>query len=170
MLSKVLPSTVPVPVLFQPWELLAIQNENEVELAKKERRRLEQRYESLRELITKAFADLRSEEDLNEARKLHEDKLDGADFTSAELFLWTRSILGSRALTMQGARYLVPFADMFNYRPDTRSRKFMNGQHFLDYHKIVKNGGYIARLSQPISWMRDPHSPFQNSRFLQTEV
>ena len=32
-------------------------------------------------------------------------------------FAWAVSIVNSRALTIQGEKYLVPFADMFNYAP-----------------------------------------------------
>ncbi|RHY49161.1 hypothetical protein DYB30_012129 [Aphanomyces astaci] len=33
---------------------------------------------------------------------------------SLDDYIWATSVLGSRALTIQGVRYLVPFADMFN--------------------------------------------------------
>lgn len=31
--------------------------------------------------------------------------------------MWAHSLVSSRALTLHGRKYLVPFADMFNYSP-----------------------------------------------------
>ena len=56
---------------------------------------------------------------------------------SYDWFLWAESIVGSRALSMMGSKHLVPFADMYNYEPQTAERAAESGRHFLKYHKIV---------------------------------
>ena len=38
-------------------------------------------------------------------------------------FAWAVSIVNSRALTIRGEKYLVPFADMFNYSPHKVSER-----------------------------------------------
>ena len=34
-----------------------------------------------------------------------------------DMYLWAAAIIGSRAVHLSGDRFLVPFADMFNYKP-----------------------------------------------------
>lgn len=45
------------------------------------------------------------------------------------------SLVGSRALTLWGKKYMVPFADMYNYQPHAQTREADSGRHFLRYHK-----------------------------------
>lgn len=42
--------------------------------------------------------------------------------------------MDSRALTIRGQKFLVPFADMFNYAPQAETRDADRGSHFLKYH------------------------------------
>ncbi|CAK4404433.1 unnamed protein product [Aphanomyces euteiches] len=53
-----------------------------------------------------------------------------------EQFVWAKAVLNSRALTIRGQRFLVPFADMFNghAHPDVRASN--NGARFLDFHVL----------------------------------
>lgn len=46
-----------------------------------------------------------------------------------ELYLWGIALVGSRALTIHGRKYLVPFADMFNYQPHDVSSRRHKGTH-----------------------------------------
>lgn len=46
------------------------------------------------------------------------------------------TLVDSRALTIRGRKYLVPFADMFNYNPHKDARTADNGAHFLHYHVL----------------------------------
>ena len=55
-------------------------------------------------------------------------------------YLWAKSVVGSRALSMSGKKYLVPLADMFNYQPHASEREANNGANFLKYHQISKDG------------------------------
>lgn len=67
-------------------------------------------------------------------RSALDGKADPSDDSMRERFLWAHSLVGSRALTLQGKKYLVPFADMFNYHPHPHPRHAAGGQHFLKYH------------------------------------
>ena len=51
--------------------------------------------------------------------------------TSLDTYLWAVNLVGSRALTIQGRKYLVPFADMFNYAPHHQHRDADSGANFL---------------------------------------
>ena len=51
-------------------------------------------------------------------------------------YAWAVAVVGSRALSMSGTKYLVPFADMFNYAPHHEEREANNGAEFLRYHKV----------------------------------
>ena len=52
-------------------------------------------------------------------------------------YLWAKSVIGSRALSMSGKKYLVPLADMFNYHPHPSEREANNGANFLKYVSFV---------------------------------
>ncbi|EQC25525.1 hypothetical protein SDRG_16608 [Saprolegnia diclina VS20] len=60
-----------------------------------------------------------------------------------ELHTWAHAVLSSRALTISGRRLLVPFADMFNGKPHEVARAARGGAHFLDFHRLEKDGMYI---------------------------
>lgn len=53
-----------------------------------------------------------------------------------DAWLWAHSIVSSRALTMHGKKFLVPFADFFNYAPHANLRDSDLGSHFLHYHRV----------------------------------
>jgi len=46
-------------------------------------------------------------------------------------FVWAFNLVGSRALTIHGRKYLVPLADMFNYQPHGEERSADRGANFL---------------------------------------
>ncbi|KAG9397993.1 hypothetical protein AC1031_016409 [Aphanomyces cochlioides] len=53
-----------------------------------------------------------------------------------EQFIWAKAVLNSRALTIRGQRFLVPFADMFNGHAHPDIRASNNGARFLDFHVL----------------------------------
>ena len=52
-------------------------------------------------------------------------------------------IISSRALTLQGVKYLVPYADMFNCRSTDTYRKEAMGNHFLQHHLLQHDGMHV---------------------------
>lgn len=61
---------------------------------------------------------------------------------SLERYLWALSVVTSRALTIRGESFLVPFADMFNYEPHPTRRPHESGNHFLLHHKRDAGGSF----------------------------
>lgn len=62
-------------------------------------------------------------------------------------YLWADSIVASRALSIQGERFLAPYADMFNGKPHEQARTHDNGNHFLKYH-LLKSNRLIVRADR----------------------
>ena len=56
--------------------------------------------------------------------------------THINRYVWAAGLVGSRALTLHGRKYLVPLADMFNYQPHGESRNADSGANFLKYHQL----------------------------------
>lgn len=59
---------------------------------------------------------------------------------SFSAWVWAHSVVDSRALSIKGSRYLVPFADMHNYEPQEEKRRHNSGESFLKYHKLTSSG------------------------------
>jgi len=80
---------------------------------------------------------------VNRGRKLLENALNLEDiqardgFLSMENYFWATSLCDSRALTIEGTKYLVPIADMFNYKSNPIPRRSANGNFFKDHHFIA---------------------------------
>jgi hypothetical protein len=120
---NVLPEQVDVIWLFSKTERALLQDKTEQRKAIDARKGYEKSFKALESQIGEIF------KDVPEA---------GQKFASKAYYMWACSLVGSRALTMSGDRYLVPFADMFNYEPNQQTRAANNGASFLDYHKITK--------------------------------
>lgn len=59
---------------------------------------------------------------------------------SLERYTWARFLVNSRAFSIRGERFLVPFGDVFNGKGQPRARSFANGLHFLTYHRLDDHG------------------------------
>jgi len=68
---------------------------------------------------------------------------DGVNVDASEVrledFLRGVALSESRALTISGTKYLVPFADMFNYHHHPSPRQSTNGDFFLKHHVLNEN-------------------------------
>merc|ERR550514_1054706 len=121
---KVLPAQVSLPFFFSETELAALQHPGEVAKSRQTRAKYEAAYNMLKKsgALEKVMAGTK--------KKLRKR------YNTLETYLWAVALIGSRALTMRGSKYLVPFSDMFNYEPDGNQRKHDNGAHFLRTHKL----------------------------------
>ena len=122
---SVLPKRVPLTMFFSDSELKALQSPKRVSEAKKRERQLKKRFKNVQPQLGALFKDIPEDKKLNKF----------------EHYAWAVAIVGSRALSMMGTKYLVPFADMFNYAPHHEERAANNGAEFLRYHK-VQNGKF----------------------------
>lgn len=64
-------------------------------------------------------------------------------------YRWTRFLVNSRAFTIHGERYLVPFGDVFNGQPHASTRRFASGERFLQYHR-VNSAGVVVRADRGV--------------------
>jgi hypothetical protein len=56
---------------------------------------------------------------------------------NVETFKWASWNINSRALTLQGVKFLIPLADLVNYEPEDRDTQRRNHQElFLKYHQV----------------------------------
>ena len=117
---NVLPKRVPLTSFFSEKELKALQDKRRVSDAKRRVRQLKNRYKKLSRHIKDLFKDIPEKR----RRNKYSD------------YAWAIAVVGSRALSMSGTKYLVPFADMFNYAPHHEEREANNGAEFLRYHKV----------------------------------
>jgi protein-histidine N-methyltransferase len=117
---NVLPKQVPLTSFFTENELKALQDKRRISDAKRRTRQLKNRYKKLSRQIKDLFKDI--------PEKKRRDKYND--------YAWAVAVVGSRALSMSGTKYLVPFADMFNYAPHHEEREANNGAEFLRYHKV----------------------------------
>jgi len=69
-----------------------------------------------------------------------------AEVTLPEL-QWAVTIVDSRALNVAGGKYLVPMADMFNYKAHPRPRRQSNGDFFLQHHQ-VNSDAFVVRADR----------------------
>jgi hypothetical protein len=69
----------------------------------------------------------------------------GFGHDSLQSFVWAATLVDSRALTIKGEKFLVPFSDMLNYEPtplegdsssSNKIRERADGANFLKYHKL----------------------------------
>ena len=52
-------------------------------------------------------------------------------------FVWARSLVGARAMTVKGERFLVPFADFVSFAPNAAFREAHAGDYFLRHHPVT---------------------------------
>jgi hypothetical protein len=73
----------------------------------------------------------------------------GASHDSLVSFLWAATLVDSRALTIRGEKFLVPFADMLNFSPapHAKDRKPDGGAAYLAYHQLDKSRHLFRVLS-----------------------
>jgi hypothetical protein len=66
----------------------------------------------------------------------------GCAHDSIQSFVWAAALVDSRALTIRGRKYLVPFSDMVNYAPAPGAvlRERASGDAFLRYHRLDLGG------------------------------
>jgi histone-lysine N-methyltransferase SETD3 len=114
----VVPKNLILPYMFDEEELPLIQDKLIIAKAQTRRKELKKRFNMVKERIN-ALLD------------------DGPDsFRSFDSYLWGHSMMGSRALSIRGKKYLVPLSDMFNYSPEEDARTADSGANFLKYHRI----------------------------------
>ena len=128
---NILPTAVPVPFIFTDAELSEFHDEGFVQKARSTRARHDGDYKRLVEtgklkaLLT--AVDSAGVRPTESAVKI---------FGSKQSYLWAQSLVGSRTLTLSGKRFLVPFADFFNYSPTGHKRAARAGEHFLKHHRL----------------------------------
>lgn len=115
----ILPTSLVLPHMFSKDELKMIEDDMVASLAKKRRKKMKKRYKALKDRIDKVFVDIPN-----------------VEFASFKSYLWADSMMGSRALSLKGFKYLVPLSDMFNYSPENDTREADSGANFLKYHRI----------------------------------
>jgi histone-lysine N-methyltransferase SETD3 len=119
------PDKVHLPVFFNERELLALQDNFMISAIRSQQDRMNHKYHLIKPAVLNLFAHVKAEH-----RAFH---------VSQENWIYWEMIVGSRALIIKGRRYLVPFADMFNYqsqRGDQRANSY--GEFFLHYHRIER--------------------------------
>lgn len=132
----VLPPHVPLPSSFLDEEVMALHDPIEIHAARERRAELRKAHASLESQLAALMAAP------TVAANGKEQTLSPnwrSEASSLDSYLWAMSLVGSRALTLQGKKYLVPFADMFNYSPHPNERRADQGAHFLKYHVLGKD-------------------------------
>ena len=72
----------------------------------------------------------------NNVMKGHESLWPSVTFTD---YAWARTVVDSRAWTLRGIKYLVPLADMLNYRAGANDQ-----DDFQKRHRVVDSGSSIG--------------------------
>lgn len=62
---------------------------------------------------------------------------------SYKRYVWMRFLVNSRAFSIHGRRFLVPFGDFFNGQSQQQARTHDNGRHFLKFHELQDVGMVI---------------------------
>ena len=103
---SVLPlKTMLLPIFFTKAELEELQDADLVARIRDQRAALEKRYKKLRTILKQLF------------RANGFSKAAQQEMASLERFLRAASLVGSRALTLRGSRFLVPYVDMIRFAP-----------------------------------------------------
>jgi histone-lysine N-methyltransferase SETD3 len=142
------PGAVSLPLFFSDSELRALHDMGERDVALKAQQKHVSAFDRLKPALRRAMqmgedgdgGDGKEQED---GPLLRVDPEAARKYSTLDWYKWACALVSSRALTMQGRRYLVPFSDMFNYEPQPQQqvRDHENGAHFLMYHKLdTKNG------------------------------
>mmetsp|Transcript_21116 Transcript_21116/g.44014 ORF Transcript_21116/g.44014 Transcript_21116/m.44014 type:complete len:898 (+) Transcript_21116:1-2694(+) len=89
---------------------------------------------------------------------------------SFESFSHFSAVVGSRAMVMQGIKYMTPMADMANYQPRDDERAMENGNTFLRYHVLGEDGSMTVKADQsvpPSSQIFEDYGDNPNSLYLE---
>jgi hypothetical protein len=103
------PGDVLLPVFFSERELLALQDSYLISAVRTQQDRLNRKYHMIKAALLHLFE--------------HVPAADRPALTSHDNWMYWETIVGSRALIIKGRRYLVPFADMFNYQSQRGERR-----------------------------------------------
>ena len=122
---KMLPQEIQTVAFFDEAEVNALQDSFVIEQVEQFRNRIDKKYKSMKRTLKLLFSSL--------------PKQQRSKYISKRAWMHWEALVGSRALIMRGKRYLVPFADMFNFRPQKGDREHSQGQNFLHYHRIEGN-------------------------------
>lgn len=61
----------------------------------------------------------------------------GSGLASLPSFVWGVAMMDSRALTINGRKYMVPFADFLNFSPNLQVSPQQLGQSYTQFHKVL---------------------------------
>ena len=122
---KMFPQELQTVAFFDQSEVNALQDPFVIDQVDTFRKRLDKKYKSVKHTLNILFASLPKEQ--------------RSKYISKQAWMHWEALVGSRALIMRGKRYMVPFADMFNFRPQQGDRERAQGQNFLHYHRIEGN-------------------------------
>ncbi|ETP02735.1 hypothetical protein F441_20218 [Phytophthora nicotianae CJ01A1] len=111
---------IATPLFFDSEEDIdSLQDERMINAARIERQRVKEAHGRLKRL----FRSFLSDEVMDLSR-----------------YIWARFLVNSRAFSIRGQRFLVPFGDIFNGKPDDDTRQQDNGQRFLLFHDLQPQG------------------------------
>ncbi|OQR95723.1 hypothetical protein THRCLA_07626 [Thraustotheca clavata] len=142
----VLPQDIPLPVTFSHKDIEELQSPGLQEIIISNQATITSSFHSMQSKYGKYFKSF-------------------TDPLTLELYMWAKSILSSRALTIRGVRFLVPFADMFNGKPHPNLRESNRGNHFLDYHHVEKDKGvtiFADRSCEPFLQLYEDYGDNDN--------
>ena len=122
---------------FEYEELEALQDPTAAHYARERRRGLYARYQQLHRHIRTVVKGTASEAVRARGGVAEHVRV----WTSFDAYAWAVAIVGSRALSLRGDMYLVPFADMISYRPNAAYREAHSGEYFLRYHRLAAAPG-----------------------------
>lgn len=130
---RILPQHIPIGIYFNEDELNALQNKERIASIKKEKKSFEKKFLSfkIKNILSIFF---------NDIPELVEK------YATIDRYFWGISVISSRALTIDGKRYLVPLADVFNYNSDLRVRVANDGENYGKYHQIKDDKFHISFL------------------------
>lgn len=137
LLPKYEPGMAPSPLFYLNQEDIdALQDERIIGAAQQERRLAKRAFHKFRRLFKAVIA---------------ADPTTSSALLDLEArYMWTRFLISSRAFTIHGQRFLVPFGDVFNGQRHENIRRFENGQRFLQYHHF-KDNGMIIRVDRTVA-------------------
>lgn len=132
---RILPHHIPIGIYFNDDELNALQNDDRIASIKKEKKSFEKKFLSfkIKNILSIFFNDIPELVD---------------KYATIDRYFWGISVISSRALTIEGKRYLVPLADVFNYNSDLRVRIANDGENYGKYHQIKDDKFHISFFSK----------------------
>jgi len=130
----------------------------------------------------KALADAAADDDTDDAtalKRLHGSRAAMGSAAAAALsgpsppvtaaaVAWAQSVVESRALTLRGRKFLVPFADMANHQQHPEPRVQSDGEHFARHH-LLTAGSFLVkadRRAAPGSAVHEDYGDGSNALYL----